>query len=228
LLHDVSAWSAGIRRTGEPRSAFTPGTFRGAGDYAEIYLGDDGYGILNPLGGSEANVSVVVAHEDFPRYGGRVAHWFGERLPAEPIEEVRVLGPLAHRVTRSFRDGAILVGDAAGFYDPFTGEGVYMAMRGAVLAAEAIGGVLARGDAGGRLLARYDAARRREVDARYRFQALVQSVILRPHLADLAVRRLARSAGAAGSLLSVFGGLLPPRRLLSRAVLGILVPGSGS
>ncbi len=32
--------------------------------------------------------------------------------------------------------GVLLVGDAAGFYDPFTGEGIFSALRGAELAAE--------------------------------------------------------------------------------------------
>jgi flavin-dependent dehydrogenase len=41
--------------------------------------------------------------------------------------------------------GAALVGDAAGFYDPFTGEGVTLALRSAELAADAIDAALRNG-----------------------------------------------------------------------------------
>ena len=54
----------------------------------------------------------------------------------------------------------LLVGDAAGFLDPFTGEGLHRALVSARLAADAIDAHL-RGDAGG--LAAYDRAMRRPV-----------------------------------------------------------------
>jgi flavin-dependent dehydrogenase len=125
---------------------------------------------------------------------------------------VRVLGPLACHATRFSWHGAVLVGDAAGFYDPFTGEGVYMALRGAQLAAGVIHEALTSGDVSARFLARYDAARR-ELAARYRLEALVQQLILRPRLAEIALSRLAGSPRAAGLLMGVLGGLLPPRQL---------------
>src|SRR5207245_6010617 len=42
------------------------------------------------------------------------------------------------QVARVAAPGVLLVGDAAGFYDPFTGEGLSYALRGAELAAEAV------------------------------------------------------------------------------------------
>ena len=41
-------------------------------------------------------------------------------------------------------DGVALVGDATGFYDPFTGEGLYTALRSAELLAEVAHAALAR------------------------------------------------------------------------------------
>ena len=43
---------------------------------------------------------------------------------------------MAHRARRVIGDGFVLVGDAASFLDPFTGEGVYEALRGATLRAD--------------------------------------------------------------------------------------------
>src|SRR3712207_8668308 len=41
---------------------------------------------------------------------------------------------------RSFGPGAALVGDAADFFDPFTGEGIYAALRGGELLGEQVVG----------------------------------------------------------------------------------------
>ncbi len=52
---------------------------------------------------------------------------------------VMASGPLPQRAAAVIADGICLVGDAAGFCDPFTGEGMTIAARGAGLLATAIG-----------------------------------------------------------------------------------------
>jgi flavin-dependent dehydrogenase len=47
-------------------------------------------------------------------------------------------GPFAAWSGRVAADGAALVGDAADFFDPFTGEGIYSALRGAELLAAVV------------------------------------------------------------------------------------------
>jgi flavin-dependent dehydrogenase len=59
---------------------------------------------------------------------------------------VRVLGPLATDVERLGAPGLLLAGDAAGFIDPMTGDGLHLAMRSAMLAAEHALQALATGD----------------------------------------------------------------------------------
>jgi flavin-dependent dehydrogenase len=65
------------------------------------------------------------------------------RLVTRPV----VLGPLAVDVQASGVPGLLLAGDAAGFVDPMTGDGLRFAVRGAELAAEAALDVLATGRA---------------------------------------------------------------------------------
>ena len=55
-----------------------------------------------------------------------------------PLDTVAGAWPLGHRVTRRAGRGWLLVGDAAGFLDPFTGEGLHRALVSAELAAAAI------------------------------------------------------------------------------------------
>ena len=60
----------------------------------------------------------------------------GASLP--PTDELAGAWPLGHRVTRRAGRRWLLVGDAAGFLDPFTGEGIHRALVSAELAAAAI------------------------------------------------------------------------------------------
>ncbi|MGQ0734714.1 MAG: NAD(P)/FAD-dependent oxidoreductase [Acidobacteriota bacterium] len=70
-----------------------------------------------------------------PRLADRFAR---ARLTAPP----RVLGPLAVDATAAGAPGLLLAGDAAGFIDPITGDGLRFALAGAGLAARVASAVL--------------------------------------------------------------------------------------
>ena len=187
---------------------------------AEIYAGRGLYAILNQQGNGVANLSIVAGQARLELWKGRLREGFDsllgelprlrERLHgARPLEAVHALGPLAHYATSVSADGALLVGDAAGFYDPFTGEGVYMALVGARLAAEVIDDGIRRGSLSRRVLGRYDGARRAALANRYRLQALIQRVLACPRLADVASRQLAHHPSLTGRLLAYIGGVRP-------------------
>jgi flavin-dependent dehydrogenase len=53
------------------------------------------------------------------------------------VTKAAVLGPLAVETTGAGLPGLLLAGDAAGFIDPMTGDGLRIAMRGGELAAAA-------------------------------------------------------------------------------------------
>ena len=54
---------------------------------------------------------------------------------ARRVSPVLATGPFASHARRAWAPGAALVGDAADFFDPFTGEGIYAALRGGELLA---------------------------------------------------------------------------------------------
>ena len=64
----------------------------------------------------------------------------GRGAPRRPAARtpIRGVAPIGHRVSRAAGDGWLLVGDAAGFIDPFTGEGIFRALRSARAAAESL------------------------------------------------------------------------------------------
>jgi flavin-dependent dehydrogenase len=145
----------------------------------------------------------------WPRVAERLA---GARLLAPP----RAVGPLALVARRVSAPGALLVGDSAGFYDPFTGEGVTLALRSAELAADTAGRAL-RG--GTRDLSEYD--RRRDAATREKFllNRLLQRVIAHDRLACSVARRLARRPDLADRLVGVAGDFVPARDALAPAFL---------
>jgi len=57
---------------------------------------------------------------------------------AQLVNEVRATGNYSYRADHMVGDGYLLVGDAYAFVDPVFSTGVYFAMNGAVLAAEAV------------------------------------------------------------------------------------------
>ncbi len=129
------------------------------------------------------------------------------------------VGCFGHHTTRATDDGAVLVGDAATFINPFTGEGVYFALRGAQIAAEAIHQALMRGDVSRQGLQPYDAARRKELLPRYQLCDAVQRVVHSPALLGWAANRLRRSASLTEVLLSTVGDIARPQDLFSLATL---------
>ena len=85
--------------------------------------------------------------------------------------------------------GWFLVGDAAGFLDPFTGEGIHRALISAELAADAILASRARGASD--IAERYDRAMRRRFLGKDRVSGLVQAFLGHPALFEYAARRIA-------------------------------------
>jgi flavin-dependent dehydrogenase len=104
----------------------------------------------------------------------------GARLAAPPV----VLGPLAVDVRDEPIDGLLLAGDAAGFIDPMTGDGLRFAIRGGELAAAAALRGLAHGWSG--VHERLTAARRAEFAGKWRFNRVVRALVASPRAVDVA------------------------------------------
>jgi flavin-dependent dehydrogenase len=194
-------------------------------DEGEIFVDPPDYAILNPLGPDRINLSLVVPLAHAAPWSHRLGDFFMARLRqlrhlarrlagAELIAPVRALGPLAWRVTPPRLAGVLLVGDAAGFFDPLTGEGVFSALRGAELAAAAAAEALAAGDCSAARLAAYERARRSALLAKARFVRALHLVVGHRRLANLAARLLQRRPAALDALLGVAGDYVPPRALL--------------
>jgi flavin-dependent dehydrogenase len=126
------------------------------------------------------------------------------------------VGPFNWRARTAWCPGLALVGDAADFFDPFTGEGIYAALRGAELltgyAFEAIraGGTRQAGIA----LEAYDRCRRTEFAGKWTVERLVGAAVSWPAAMNLATRGLAARPELGNRLVGVAGDFVPAREVL--------------
>ena len=102
---------------------------------------------------------------------------------ATQVSPVTVLGPLAVNARAAGCSGLLLAGDAAGFVDPMTGDGLRFALRGGELAAHAALDELASGRPA---YARLAALRRREFSTKWRINRALRVMVGSPGAVGLA------------------------------------------
>jgi flavin-dependent dehydrogenase len=189
-----------------------------------------------PVPGGRLNIGIVLAsapwqaalHERgaagvasdivraLPRVPGDDERW----RSAEPLDAVEGAAPLGVRVSRRSGPGWLLVGDAAGFLDPFTGEGLHRAVVSAELGAAA---VLRTLDGDPLALTDYDRAMRTRFLGKDVVSLIVQGFLGRPALFDYVARRLATRDRERETLGLVIGDLAPASRALDPRFLAALL-----
>jgi menaquinone-9 beta-reductase len=196
----------------------------GLGDRGEIYVDPPDYSILNPVAPGIVNVSLVVPLAHAKPYSARLETFMEARLRQlrhvpgrlagmKAEGPVMAMGPLAYRVGEPRVGGVLLAGDAAGFYDPFTGEGLYTALRSAELLAEVAHPALTSGDVSVGALAPYALAKRAAFADKARVTQALQLIIAHRRLANSAARFLQRRPALLGTLMGVIGDFIPPRAI---------------
>jgi len=201
-----------------------------------MYIGRTGYCGLAPLAGQRVNVAIVVPLPALREAGCSAEAYFDRWIASEPLvrealgqtvraSSVRGRAPIGARAARSWTHGAMLVGDAAGFFDPFTGEGVYRALRGAELAAGAATAVLEGERAEVAVLAGYGRDRRRAFGWKQVTTELVQVFIHYPALTEYILPRLSHRPRVARVLTDVLADKVDARRFVNvRTLIAALAP----
>ena len=150
----------------------------------EMHVRTDGYIGVAGLGGGLTNVCVV--REVVPGPLDRVPpdQIIARALSSDPalrdrfararqISRVSSLGPLAVEAQAAGCPGLLLAGDAAGFVDPMTGDGLRFALRGGELAAES---ALFELQTGIPAHNRLEQARRREFTGKWRINRALRAL----------------------------------------------------
>lgn len=136
-------------------------------------------------------------------------------------------GPFDWPMRRVAAEGVLLVGDAAGYYDPLTGQGLYRALISAELGAEAIDTALAAGRTSGESFEPYARRLRRALEPGRRVQRAVEAVVSRSWPRRVAVARLGRASPTMDALVRVTGDAAPAASLLHPSAWLPLLPMTG-
>jgi menaquinone-9 beta-reductase len=231
-LRSVVGRRLGLTRTSRlsPRRIALATHYRGVrdvGPLGEMHVDYGGYFGIVDVGHGLMNVAVVVPISRAREIGeGRaefLEQWIASRphlaerfVGAERVTPVRATGPFATVSRPAWAPGAALVGDAADFFDPFTGEGIYAALRGGELLAPFIAKAL-RGSARdeNRILAGYEAARRAEFGGKWKLERIVGIAIAYPYFVNNAAKALSRRKDMADLLVGVAGDFVPVNLVLN-------------
>jgi geranylgeranyl reductase family protein len=174
----------------------------GTSDLGEMHIRRERYIGVAPLPNGLTNVCLVKPSsgpdpELADPLGAVRAALAADRVLRERFARARfvtpptVIGPLAIDATNApVPDGLLLAGDAAGFIDPMTGDGLRFAVRGGELAAEAALRALADGWTG--LHDRVTELRRQEFQSKHRFNRALRGFV---------GSRMAVRAATAGALV---------------------------
>jgi flavin-dependent dehydrogenase len=236
-LRSITARRVGRRRHGRPRRVAFVGHMAGVeglGGSAELHFGRLGYMGLNRVGPDLANVAVVVPMKLAAASRGRVEDFFFERLAEFPgvhnrlaagrlVRPVMVTGPFAASSQRVVAPGCLLVGDAADFYDPVTGDGIYSALRGAELIAGTMGPALRGSASMNASLRRYLRQRRRAFAGKWIMERVTRWMMYSPQFFNRCISRMARHDDMAHTAVGVAGGFVPMRELLKPSFVARMV-----
>jgi flavin-dependent dehydrogenase len=198
----LDAGEAPLRRFGVRRHfAVSPWS-----DFVEVYWGPGCEAYVTPVAPDQVGVAFL--------WSGRKADFDDllETLPdlkariagAPVVSRDRGTGPLRQRARAVRRGNVALVGDAAGYFDAITGEGMAVAFHESAALVEA----LVAGDLG-----RYAAAHRAINRLPDIMTGLVLALESRPRLRARAVRALAAEPALFSKLLGIHARTLPPRQI---------------
>ncbi len=188
--------------------------------FGEMHVFPDGtYLGINPIGDKTLNVSGLcdpaelrtTTATDFLNHRTQASEHLRNRIaPLLNAANVRATFPAAANVRDVASYNAALIGDASGFLDPLTGEGIYQALW----TARAMAREVTRGWADDRslntALRHYSRQRRRQHRGKRWCCQAFQVVIRRPHLSNAVHDLLSLRAGVGNSFIGLIGNIYTP------------------
>ena len=199
--HSRLAFTAGLAQHPRQPRRWAIGAYfegiEGRSRLGEMHVRTGHYIGVAPMPGGLTNACLVVPHQQGSATWRDAAMLLTTRLQQDPvlgarvasarmIEAPAVLGPMAVDVRTPGLPGLLLAGDAAGFIDPITGDGLTFALRGAEMAAEVALDVLA-GKTTAESAVHQLARRRREAfAAKWRVNRSLRRLVASPYAVTVA------------------------------------------
>lgn len=194
-------------------------------DHVHVFF-EQGYELyLTPVSPASprpaANVALLMRRPELAAMRGRLEAAVDGLLATHPAlagatreDRVLVAGPFAASCSRAWRANLLLAGDAAGFFDGITGEGMSAALAMGRLAAVALDTHLCEGSYAP--MREYERARRQLVRNSTLLARLTLALGRAPWSAAVAVRNLERRPGTFARLVAINSGEAPLSALRPR------------
>ncbi|MUT65372.1 NAD(P)/FAD-dependent oxidoreductase [Paenibacillus sp. NEAU-GSW1] len=205
-IRSAMARSAKLSGFGKLRKAAMTARIKGVqglNGKVELFVTGDTVIGLAPIGSGQANMTIALRSNQLLEsakigkngflmaQAQRIAE-LRERFSGAEIEgEVLTCGPFERIVQSNRYDGLLLTGDAAGYFDPMTGQGLYRAVRSAELAADALIEAMRTGSFAP--LHRYERQRNYEFAAPLRMQKLIEGTSRHEWLLRTSMRAIGAS-----------------------------------
>ncbi len=207
-------------------------------DYCYMHVSRPGYTGISSVGNGRANVVLVVEGSALTGMKKEKPEAFYHRVlmqnrrrikmlqSGEQVEPVRSVESLAFSVKPVPCGGLILVGDATGFIDPFTGEGIYLSLRSSQLAGEVIHAGFKSTDFSNNFLSVYDQKRQREFGSKFLLSRVLQWLIYNRPFCNRVMKSLSSNRVLAETLVGVIGDIFPAEKVVSMRFLSKLLIGT--
>jgi menaquinone-9 beta-reductase len=127
-------------------------------EYVEVYWDHGLEAYITPCGEGMVGVATLWDRKRYPKVqGGReLVSTFITQFPtlrehlseATPCGDLQAIGPLSRQVRSPITDGVLLIGDAAGYLDAITGEGIGLAVTQALALNQTVVPILKKEPAG--------------------------------------------------------------------------------
>ncbi|UVI27712.1 NAD(P)/FAD-dependent oxidoreductase [Paenibacillus spongiae] len=216
-LGSVVARAAGLNRFGKLRKAAFTVHVSGVEHLEpiiELHLQPDLVVGLAPVGEGLANMTIGTSGSRAGLASGRKSEFVREAIQQLPRlasrmgkisfeDDLIACGPFDRPNAPAAGSGVLLVGDAAGYYDPLTGQGIYRALRMAELAAPLLLEALCRNSE--LPLYAYDRLLKQEFARGTRLQRFIQYGTGHPLLFHSALRCISVNQGLRSKLAAVIG-----------------------
>ena len=183
--------------------------------FVEVHWADGVEAYVTPVGSKEVGVALLWSGESarFEQLLERFPRLYQRLAGASSTSQTRGAGPFRQRVSTRFRGPVALVGDAAGYMDALTGEGLSLSF----LSARALVRALTVKD-----LKTYDRDYRRLCRTYYWTTGLLLQVARRPRVRRDVIETLAKDPSLFDSLLAIATGEKPLRSFGFQGIFDLL------
>ena len=196
LLANMGLLNVDSRYIAVSQRSYVEGLSNDTGESAFFFNEDlfPGYGWVFPMSGGRANVGVGILLETKERYNIHVPDLFRNFL-----DKLKTIHPKYARIKpagqtiggmvktygsnqKNYFDGGILVGDAGGFVDPMTGEGITAAMESSIIGASVLLKSLENSQFDAQTLSEYESLYHSYFDPSLNYVDLVACIMRNKHL----------------------------------------------